>query len=197
MDRNKLLKTNEAAKYLGVSRSSLTNWIRQGLIGGGATPGGHYRFTVDELDAFAKKRGLVKPNPASNPGELEQGSRLLLIDDDDAFREFVRDALEVFADYELKEADDGMKGAMLIGTWKPDLIILDIRMPNMNGVELLKLIRENPKTADIDVIAASAHISADIRKEIEELGVSVILEKPVHLVKLVASIQKLVDLTLP
>lgn len=189
----KFLKTNEAAKYLGVSRSSLTNWIRQGLLSGGVTPGGHYRFTLDELDDFARKRGLVPS--AADPAERET-VRILIVDDDEAFREFVSDALSVFAGYELREASDGMKGAMLIGSWKPDLIILDIRMPNMNGEELLTLIRENPETADTNVLIASAHLSPELSVELEKREPDAILEKPIHLAKLVATVQKLVDLRL-
>lgn len=195
MDNKKLLKTNDAAKYLGVSRSSLTNWIKQGLISGGATPGGHYRFSVQELDAFAEKRGLAKHENVLVE-EKDGVTRILVVDDDDAFREFVRDALEVFENYEIKEAADGMKGAMLAGAWKPELVILDIRMPNMDGKEFLKLIRENPETADANVIVASAHLSDDLRNELAVLEPEIIMEKPVHLAKLVASIQKLVNLKL-
>jgi len=194
MDGNaKFLKTNEAAKYLGVSRSSLTNWIRQGLLSGGVTPGGHYRFTLEELDDFARKRGLV---PSSAVPAERETVRILIVDDDEAFREFVSDALSVFAGYELREASDGMKGAMLIGSWKPDLIILDIRMPNMNGEELLSLIRENPETADANVLIASAHLSPELSAELEKREPDAILEKPIHLAKLVATVQKLVDLRL-
>lgn len=193
--RQKLLKTNDAAKYLGVSRSSLTNWIKQGAITGGVTPGGHYRFTTKELDAFAAKRGLVRP-VVEDEDDPDRKIRLLVIDDDEAFREFIHDALEVFADYELKEAVDGMQGAMLIGAWQPDLVILDVRMPNMDGKELLKLVRANPETAEINVLISSAHLSPELKNELEELDVDAILEKPVHLAKLIAQIQKLVDLRL-
>lgn len=195
---NKLFKTNEAAKYLGVSRSSLTNWVKQGLIGGGATPGGHYRFTAEELDTFADKRGLTK-NSDFNPSSAHEAgsvSKLLVIDDDEPFREFIKDALEAFKSYELKEASDGMKGALIIGSWKPDLVILDIRMPNMDGVELLKLIRENPETADINVIIASAHLSPELKSDLEKLHADIVMEKPVRLAKLVGAIQKLADLEL-
>ncbi len=179
------LTTNEAAKYLGVSRSSLSNWIRQGQLNGGATPGGHYRFSTEELDAFAKERGLT-------PSKREY--RILIVDDDEPFREFVTDALSVFAGYELKEASDGMKGAMLLGSWKPDLVILDIRMPRMDGTELLKLIRENPETAETAVIIASAHLLPELSRTLQEYAPEQILEKPVHLAKLVAAIQKELDL---
>ena len=190
----KLLTTNEAAAYLGVSRSSLANWIRQGRISGGVTPGGHYRFTEAELDEFARSRGLEIPKKVS---EGPKGpKKILVVDDDEAFCEYVRDALEAFCGYELREAHDGMEGAMTAGSWKPDLLILDIRMPSMNGTELLRLIRSNPETGGIRVLVASAHLSAERKAELEPLHPDLILDKPVHLAKLVASIQKLAELEL-
>ena len=89
-----------------------------------------------------------------------------------------------------------MKGALLIGSWQPDLIVLDVRMPNMDGRELLSLIRENPDTADSCVMIASAHLSPELTAELETLHPEMILEKPLHLAKLVASVQKLLDLQL-
>jgi len=188
----KFLKTNEAASYLGVSRSSLTNWVKQGLLGSGVTPGGHYRFTVDELDRFAEKRGL------NIPGKIDEGNlaRILVIDDDEAFREFIKDALEVFSAFELQEAVDGMQGALLIGTWRPDLVIVDLRMPNMNGVEFCRLLKDNSETAGVKVIIASAYLSPEVREEITELGVDIILEKPVRLGTLVVAVEKLTNLEL-
>lgn len=185
------LKTNDAARYLGVSRSSLTNWVKQGLLGSGVTPGGHYRFTLEELDKFAAQRGLRIASPQN-----ENQSKILIIEDDDAFREFVKEALETFSGYELREATDGVQGALLIGTWEPDLIILDMRMPNMNGLEFLKLLREDRKTASVKVLVASAHLSEELKQEIDGIGVELVLEKPVRLGKLIAAIEKLTDLTL-
>ena len=73
---------------------------------------------------------------------------------------------------------------------------LDIRMPNMDGVELLKLIRENPETADMNVIIASAHLSPELKSDLEKLHADIVMEKPVRLAKLVGAIQKLADLEL-
>jgi excisionase family DNA binding protein len=189
---SKFLKTNEAAKFLGVSRSSLTNWVKQGLLDGGVTPGGHYRFTTDELIYFADRRGLSLPDSVDE----HKAVRILVIEDDESFREFLKDALEEFSGYELKETVDGMKGALLVGTWMPDLIILDIRMPNMNGIEFLRMLRENPNTSEVKVIVASAHLSPETRRDVENLDADIILEKPVRLARLVAAIQQLIKLKL-
>jgi excisionase family DNA binding protein len=191
---DKFLKSNKAAAYLGVSRSSLTNWVKQGLLKGGLTPGGHYRFTVEELDEFADRRGLIAQGYEAK--EFKKNVRILVIEDDMAFREFLYDALEVFKNYEIHETEDGMQGALLVGTWKPNLIILDIRMPNMNGIEFLRMLRQNPETTDIHVIIASAHLSDEVREELIALRADIILDKPVRLPRLIASVQKLVDLEL-
>ena len=122
--------------------------------------------------------------------------KLLVIDDDPAFREFIKDALDVFSPYELREAGDGMQGALLIGTWKPDLVIVDLRMPNMNGVEFCRMLKGNPETAEVRIIIASAYLSPEVREEIAALGVDVVLEKPVRLNALVAAVAKLTDLEL-
>jgi len=191
----KLLTSNAAANYLNVSRSSLTNWLKQGLLEYSITPGGHYRFTVKELDKFAKNKGLAMQTTSNEEQEVEQ-LKILIIDDDNNFREFVRDALNEFLGYSFQEAEDGIKGVLLSGSWQPDLIILDIRMPNMNGVEFLKHLRDNPDTKHIKVIVSSAYLSEDVKKKLNKLNVKIILEKPVRLVKLVAAIEKATNLQL-
>ncbi len=182
---SKKLTSNEAAKYLGVSRSSLTKWTRDGLIGGGSTVGGHYRYGIEELNEFADMRGLNIPEE----NFIVENWKILLIEDDPNFREFVRDALECFENYELNEAKDGMQGVFLAGSWKPDIIILDIRMPNMNGLEFLKYLRGIDKKTK--VIIASAHIEKEVKKAAKEYDVEGILEKPIRLQKLVSMLEKL------
>ncbi len=188
----KFLKTFDAASYLGVSRSSLTNWVKQGLLGSGVTPGGHYRFTTEELDAFAVKRGLKISGKVSS----QNVTRILIIDDDSAFREFVREALQTFSGFELKEAADGMEGALLVGTWNPDLVIVDLKMPNMNGIEFCRLLKKGEETSDTSIIIASAYLSPEAKEDIAKIGVDIVLEKPVRLGSLVAAVTKCTDIQL-
>ncbi len=188
----KFLKTFDAASYLGVSRSSLTNWVKQGLLGSGITPGGHYRFTTNELDSFAAKRGFKIPGKISN----DSMTRILVIDDDEPFRYFVKEVLQTFSGFELKEATDGMKGALLVGTWDPDLVIVDLKMPNMNGIEFCKMLKKNENTSDTSIIIASAYLSPEAKEEIAQIGVDIVLEKPVRLASLVAAVSKCTDIQL-
>jgi excisionase family DNA binding protein len=192
LKKNKFMKTSEAANYLGVSRSSITNWVRSGELEAASTPGGHYLFSLKQLNEFANERGML----VSAETAASEKYRILAIDDDQQFREFLAEALEVFTDYELKECEDGMQGALLIGTWRPNLVIVDLRMPNMNGVEFCRLLKNDNVTKDVKVIVCSAYLSPEVRKEVKELGVDVVLEKPVRLAAFVATVGKLTNMEL-
>lgn len=192
MKKTKFMKTSEAADYLGVSRSSITNWVRQEVLSAASTPGGHYLFSQEQLNQFATERGMS----ISENIQKEVNFRILAIDDDKEFREFVSEALEVYSGYELKEAEDGMQGALLIGTWKPDLVIVDLRMPNMNGVEFCRMLKKDKSTDRVKIIIASAYLSPEVKEEITGLGVDAVLEKPVRLASFVATVGKLTDLEL-
>ena len=192
MKKNKFMKTSEAAEYLGVSRSSVTNWIRNGELEAASTPGGHYLFSREQLDKFADERGMILKNTNFHSGVF----RILVIDDDSAFRDFVKEALDVFKGYELKEAEDGMQGALLVGTWQPDLVIVDLRMPNMNGVDFCHFLKKDTVTSDVKIIIASAYLSNDVRDEVDKLGVDCIMDKPVRLGTFVATVGKLSNMEL-
>ncbi len=192
MKKNKFMKTSEAADYLGVSRSSITNWVRNNELSAASTPGGHYLFSEEQLDTFAAERGMILTHK-KNPGEPY---RILVIDDDKAFRDFVYEALDVYKGYELREAEDGMQGALLAGTWQPDLVIVDLRMPNMNGVDFCHFLKKDPATADINIIIASAYLSPEVREKVTDLGVNSIIDKPVRLASFIATVGKLSNLEL-
>ncbi len=192
--KNELIKSNAAAEYLGVSRSSIINWVNKGLLKGTLTPGNHLRFTLEELNNFAENQGFTPQNTEIFNDTKQKNLKILVIEDDKNFRDFVKDALDVFKGYELREVEDGMKGALLIGSWLPDLIILDIRMPNMNGVEFLSYLKENIDKKNMKIIVTSAYLSQELKQQIKDLDINIILEKPVRLTKLVAAIVKLTNL---
>lgn len=193
MRKKKTMRTGEAAEYLDVSKASITNWVRSGQLQAATTPGGHYLFTTTTLDAFARDRGMIPPTP----GKSDSGNyKILVIDDDESFRAFVREALDAYTGYELKEAEDGMQGALLTGTWQPDMVIVDLRMPNMNGVEFCEFIKKDEEMSFVKIIVVSAHLAPEVREAVEILGVNAILDKPVRLGSFVATIGKLAALEL-
>ena len=88
------------------------------------------------------------------------GKKILVVDDDEHIRTFLTKSLE-FKGYQIISANDGIKGWEMIESEKPDLIIMDIRMPGMDGIEVLKKVREDIELTKIPVIMLTAE-SSDI-----------------------------------
>jgi CheY-like chemotaxis protein len=80
------------------------------------------------------------------------GKKVLVVDDDDAVRKSIASALKLKGAFEILEAEDGLSGLELARQHKPDLIISDVVMDNLNGFLMLETLKEYPETADIPVI---------------------------------------------
>src|SRR5881227_2598981 len=127
------LTLGQAAKYLGVAQSTIRKWSDLGRVPAFYTPGGHRRYRRSDLDAF-----LDRPGPG---GRAKAGPLVLLVDDDDKVRELVRVNLE-FEGYTVREAGSADEGLSAIEEAKPDLILLDVMMPQTDGWEMLRKIQE-------------------------------------------------------
>ena len=103
-------------------------------------------------------------------------AKILIVEDEPAFRTFYRDMLDM-AGYQVLEAEDGEAGWALVQSAKPDMILLDLIMPKLGGLEVLKKVRGNDETKDIPVMIMSAlGRSEDVKKGME-LGANEYLQK--------------------
>jgi two-component system cell cycle response regulator DivK len=107
-------------------------------------------------------------------------SLILIVEDNDKNLKLVRDVLQVkgFSTIEAGTAEDGIK---LAAERKPDLILMDIHLPGMNGIEALKVLRADAATAKIPVIAVTASVMQQDRKLITEAGFDGYVGKPINL----------------
>jgi two-component system cell cycle response regulator DivK len=107
-------------------------------------------------------------------------STILIVEDNEKNLKLVRDVLQVkgFATLEAGTAEDGIK---LATEHKPDLILMDIHLPGMNGIEALKVLRAEKATAAIPVIAVTASVMQQDRKQITEAGFDAYVGKPINL----------------
>src|ERR671932_340302 len=127
------LTLGQAAKYLGVAQSTIRKWSDQGRVPAFYTPGGHRRYRRADLDQFLDRSG---------PGAKErQGPLILLVDDDERVRELVRVNLE-FEGYSVREAGSAEDGLAAVEDAPPDLILLDVMMPGVDGWEMLRRVQE-------------------------------------------------------
>jgi two-component system cell cycle response regulator DivK len=103
---------------------------------------------------------------------------ILIVDDNENNRKLARDVLE-FAGFNIMEATGGVEGVALAIEHKPDLVLMDIRMPDLSGTDALKLLRENSQTAEIPIVAlTSSTMRGDEQRFLDE-GFDGYLAKPI------------------
>jgi excisionase family DNA binding protein len=173
--KKKTLSTIEVARMLGVAVSSISKWIDQGKLEAGKTPGGHRRIERENLIHFLRSHKLRIPDELQHSA----GARILLVDDEQAVVDWLTEAIkEKFPSAKISQANDGYSAGEMVGQVKPDLIILDLFMPGMDGFEVCRRIKANPASSRTKIIAMTGHLSPEIQKDILHAGASICLEKP-------------------
>src|ERR671937_3300616 len=143
------LTLGQAARFLGVAQSTIRKWSDQGRVPAFYTPGGHRRYRRADLESFLDRSG-----PG---GRAKSGPLVLLVDDDESVRELVRVNLE-FEGYLVREAGSAEAGMSAIADAKPDLVLLDVMMPRVDGWEMLRRIQEQYGAGAIPVVMFSGQV---------------------------------------
>jgi len=176
-----VLTVYQASKYCSVSPKTISNWIDEGHINAFRTVGGHRRIRKEDLDAFLRKQGIPVPM------ELEAGDRrkILVIDDDRLIVEtIVRSLEEEPHDYEIISAADGFEAGLQVSHFRPDLLILDIMMPDIDGYEVCRRVKTDPATCHMKIIVLSAYMDEQNYEKMKQNGADVCFSKPLPLEKL-------------
>jgi CheY-like chemotaxis protein len=118
--------------------------------------------------------------------------RILVVDDSDDLRSFLVLLLERSGGYETLEAATGEEVVEKAISGIPDIILMDIILPGINGVDATKAIKNNPSAAQIPIIALSALFSVEFRQKALKAGVVAYLQKPINLQLLMETIQKFI-----
>ena len=183
----KKLTTFQIANMLGVSDQSVSNWIDAGQLSAERTPGGHRRIEPADLVTFLKEHKMRIPD------ELDVAPTTILIVDDEAdVAEWIANTLrENCPGFRVLTAHDGFDAGKIITAELPDLVILDLYMPGLDGFEVCRRVKSDPQTQSIKIVAATAHPSPQAEQAIREAGAEVYLTKPVeadHLVRVVGDL---------
>jgi excisionase family DNA binding protein len=175
------LTLGQAAEYLGVAQSTIRKWSDSGRLPAFYTPGGHRRFRRSDLDAFLS-------NSRGTP--LRGGPVILIVDDDARLREFVRVNLEMDG-YSVREAASAAEGLAALEEEPPDLILLDVMMPEVDGWEMLRRVRERHGVDSIPVIMFSGKVDERTAETAEERGAQAFIGKPFDPQQLIQSTKQL------
>jgi two-component system cell cycle response regulator DivK len=119
-------------------------------------------------------------------------SLILIVEDNDKNLKLVRDVLQVKG-YDTIEAGSAEDGIALAGERKPDLILMDIQLPGMNGIDALKVLRADASTSHIPVIAVTASVMQQDRNLITEAGFDGYIGKPINLKEFLDSVRAMLE----
>lgn len=186
------LTVYKASQMCKVSSKSIINWIEAGHIKAYKTVGGHRRIKREDLEFFMKKQGIPIPDDA--PGT--QRKRILVVDDDPIIVETIVQALEEDEfDYDVISAADGFEAGLQVNHFKPDLLILDIMMPDIKGNEVCRKIKSNPETKNTKIIVLSAYLDDEKFKEMKDHGADMCFSKPLPLPQLKEEVARLLEIS--
>lgn len=178
------LTTRESAERLGVTINALKAWIREQRLPALKTPGGHHRIAENDLLAFAAELVTnTRVRPLSRP-------RILIVDDDEALLGTIKDTLGgAIPEALVRTATDGYEGLVQVGAFHPDLLVLDVRMPRLDGFEVCRRLKACPDTASVRILVVSAYPDGGVRERIFECGADDLMEKPFAMEKFHARVR--------
>ena len=170
------LTLGQAAKYLGVAQSTIRKWSDLGRVPAFYTPGGHRRYRRSDLDSFLDRSG---PGAKGRTGPM-----VLVVDDDEGVRTLVRANLELEG-YAVREAASANEGLAVLEEDPPDLILLDVMMPEVDGWEMLRQIQERFGAGAIPVIVFSGQLEEQAVSQAASRGARGFVGKPFDLQQLI------------
>jgi len=186
-DTNKPYTTGEIAGFCHVTINAVKKWIASGKLVAFRTPGGHYRVNREDFMDFLDKYKLNIKEEV-----FPEHKKILIVDDEASVVEYIKGALETMAEgYEIETAGDGYEALIKVGDFKPELLVLDIRMPNLNGFEVCRRIKGDETTKKIKILAVTAYGKDDIEK-ILQCGADFCLPKPIKLKDFQKNVLKLI-----
>jgi excisionase family DNA binding protein len=178
------LTTGEVAAAYSVSIPTVKRWIQEGQLKAFKTAGGHYRISRTEFQRFQMVHGV--------PAVREGPPRILIVDDDPRVLDLLVVALGLEQGYKVEAAQDGYEGLIKVGTFRPHLLILDLRMPGLDGFQVCRRVKANPATHSTKILAITAYAEGNARERILEVGADGFLQKPFQLAALQAEVARLV-----
>jgi excisionase family DNA binding protein len=186
--------TYQVAKFLGVSLPTVVNWVNSGLLHAHRTPGGHRRIPHNDVLAFARENDYpIAPDLQAAGGK----KRVLIVDDERDFSDMVREYLRVKGDFEVEVADSGFQAGFTVARFKPDLILMDLMMPDMDGFEVHRMLQDDPETKHVPVIACTAYRDPEVDERIDRESFDGLIEKPLKLEGLLALVREKLGLKVP
>jgi len=172
--------THQVALRCQVSINTVVNWIKDGSLAAHKTKGGHRRIRKEDFLTFLKENNM--------PISLRK--IVLIIEDDPSIRMGLNDLLSN-NNFDVETAENGFLGGMLIEKLRPDLVILDIIMPDLDGFWVCNFIKKHEYLKNTKIIILTGFPSPENLKKAKEYGANKILSKPTDNKMIIKSVNEL------
>lgn len=171
-----LLTSSEVGQLLQVNPSSVKKWVDDGQITAFRTPGGHRRIRALDLLEFLKRLRMPIPEELANVGRR----RVLLVDDNQAQLTALARSLRRHSEkLEVVTVNNGIDALVLVGSFHPHFVVLDVFMPEVDGIEVCRRLKKRQETREIQVIIVSGGLNATVERKALEAGALQCLPKPI------------------
>ncbi|MDG2206579.1 MAG: response regulator [Pirellulales bacterium] len=181
--------TGEAAKICKVSQQTVIRCFDSGQLKGFRVPGSRFRrIPREHLFAFMRENGI--PTDA-----LESGKRkILVVDDDVELVELITDVLDRDGRFEVRSVNNGFDAGMMVKDYKPDLIVLDVMLPDINGKEVCQRVRSDKSMDSVQIICISGMVEEDKVDGLRQAGANDFMRKPFEVDRLIERICQLLEI---
>jgi excisionase family DNA binding protein len=182
--------TREAADRLGVSLRTVQLWSEAGLLRAWKTPGGHRRILTSSVEELLKRRGGVSARRPAG-GQFQ----VLVVEDEPDFRQLFELHLRSWdLPIHLASAPSGFEALLQIGASRPDLLITDLRMPGIDGFEMLRALKASGAMGELEIIVVTALTEHTIAERGGLPAGVTVLFKPLRFAELRQRLAQLVEL---
>lgn len=189
MTTKTVFTTGEAAKICKVSQQTIIRCFDNGSLKGFRVPGSRFRrIPRDQLYAFMKDNGI--PTDA-----LESGKRkVLIVDDDEELMDLLTDVFARDGRFDIRNANNGFEAGMSVKEFRPDLVVLDVMLPDINGKEVCQRIRSDDSLQEVKIICISGMVEQDKVAELKAAGANDFMHKPFNVDRLLDRACDLLDI---
>ena len=178
---DQLLTSHEVGSLLQMDPSSVVKWVNDGILPAYRTPGGHRRIRSADLLAFLREHSMYIPEQLRG-----DAVKCLLVDDDAALLSSMARAMKAHKEkVDLVTCDSGIEALVKVGADRPDVLVIDVHMPEVDGFEVLRRLKAQPETRNLAIVLFTGKPSAELEKKALELGAKALLAKPLTAGKLV------------
>jgi excisionase family DNA binding protein len=173
MSKKTVFTTGEAAKICKVSQQTIIRCFDNGSLKGFRVPGSRFRrIPRDQLYSFMRENKI--PTDA-----LESGKRkVLIVDDDVELVELLKDVFDRDGRFETRTANNGFDAGMQVKEFRPDVMVLDVMLPDINGKEVCQRVRSDKNLDAVKIICISGMVEQDKIAELIDAGADDFMNKP-------------------